>query len=598
MVGGTVMVGAMQVLRTFIALALPYFRSEDRWRGIPLLAAVILMECVVVYVAVLINQWNGRFFNALERHDWSAVGVELIAFALITVGTTVAHMVMFWVGQHLQIRWRQWMTERFIAMWMAHSRHYRVRYVAPEVDNIHLRIANDIGVFIQKTHEIGSGLVGVLVMLISFAIILWGLSATTPLPLFGVDLSFPGYLIVVAMIYAAVGTLLAHLIGSPLIPLNFRQQRFEADLRFAAARATDHSEAVALLRGEGVERLELHRRIAALVRNWVTLTRRQTYLTGFTHGYGHISTVFPTLVVAPAYLAGAIPLGVLVQAAHAFQRVEASLSFFVNAYSKIAEWKAAMDRVAQLEAAMRVVDYVDLPNSAVDIAAHAHATMTVRDLLLRLPNGEPIAPVADFTLVPGDRLLVDGRSGSGKSSLLRTLAGAWPFGEGEIRIPASARVLVLPAQPYFPLGSLRQALAYPMAAEDASDGEVRFAMAAVGLAHLADRLDQEAEWSTVLSGGEQQRIGFARALINRPTILMLDDAVSRLSSVDACALYEQIVARLPDTIMISIGQSAAIADLHRHVITMNGEAVQGQGPLPAVPAAPISVAPVELAPST
>jgi len=588
------MAGVIQALRTFVALALPYFRSSDRWRGVPLLAGVIVMECVVVYVAVLINQWNGRFFNALELRDWQGVSVELIVFALITVGTSIAHMVMFWVGQHLQIRWRQWMTEQFIAMWMAHNRHYRVRYVAPEVDNIHLRIANDIGVFIQRTHEIGSGLVGVLVMLISFTIILWGLSSTTPLPLFGIDFSFPGYLIVVALVYALIGTLLAHLIGAPLIPLNFRQQRFEADLRFAAARVTDQSEAVALLRGEPVERMELHRRIASLIRNWITLTRRQTFLTGFTQGYGHVSTVFPTLVVAPAYLAGAIPLGVLIQAAHAFQRVESSLSFFVNAYSKIAEWKAAMDRVAQLEAAMRLVDSADLPNGAVDIATHPSAGLTVRDLLLRLPNGEPIAPVADFTLAPGDRLLVDGQSGTGKSSLIRTLSGVWPFGEGDIRIPAAARMLVLPSQPYFPLGSLRQALAYPMTAEDLTDDEIRFAMAAVGLAHLSDRLDEEADWNTVLSGGEQQRVGFARVLINRPTILMLDDAVSRLTSADACELYRQIILRLPDTIVISIGHAATLANLHRHAITMNG----GYGEGCAVPDETSPVADVTLAPSS
>jgi len=579
----------IEALRTFLALALPYFRSEDRSRGLPLLAAVILMELVVVYVAVLLNQWHGRFFNALERRDWYGVQFELIVFAGIAAGTTVAHVVMFWVGQHLQIRWRRWMIERFVGLWMAHGRHYRVRYIAPEVDNIHLRIANDIGVFIQKTHEIGSALVGVLAMLTSFAVILWGLSATTPLPLFGYDLSFPGYLIVVALIYSAIGTLLAHLIGARLVPLNFRQQRFEADLRFGLARVTDHAEAVALMRGEAVERADLRQRVAALVRNWILLTRYQTRLGGFTHGYATVSTVFPTLVVAPAYLAGAIPLGILMQAASAFQRVEASLSFFVGTYSKIAEWKAAMDRVAQLEAAMLTVDRADLPNAAVDMERQPQPLMTVRDLLLRLPNGDPVAPVPDFTLAPGDRLLVAGGSGSGKSSLLRTLSGAWPFGEGEIRIPAGARVMVLPAQPYFPLGNLRQALAYPTAAAEVSDDEIRLALAATGLAHLADRLDEEAEWSTVLSGGEQQRIGFARALINRPAVLMLDDAVSRLSAADARALYAQIVARLPETILISTGQASGLADLHRRTINLSGGAVE---PVTLHPDAP-AIAPVD-----
>jgi putative ATP-binding cassette transporter len=262
------------------------------------------------------------------------------------------------------------------------------------------------------------------------------------------------------------------------------------------------------------------------------------------------------------------------QAASAFQRFEASLSFFVNAYSKIAEWKAAMDRVAQLEAALLAVDREGVATNALDIATHSHDGLSVRDLLVRLPNGEPMAPVADFTLAPGDRLLIEGESGSGKSSLFRTLSGAWPFGEGEIRIPDSARVMMLPAHPYFPLGSLRQAIAYPMAADGIPDEEIHIAMAAVGVAHLCERLDAEEEWSSVLSGGEQQRIGFARVLINRPTVLMIDDAVSRLGEADAHALYDLIALRLPDMIVISAGQSAALAGLHRRAITLNGSAQQ------------------------
>jgi putative ATP-binding cassette transporter len=240
---------------------------------------------------------------------------------------------------------------------------------------------------------------------------------------------------------------------------------------------------------------------------------------------------------------------------------------------------------------MNAVDQVDLPHGDVAITPRPHPGLSVQDLVLRLPNGEQVAPVPDFTLIPGDRLLVSGQSGSGKSSLFRTLSGAWPFGEGEIRIPATARVLVLPSQPYFPLGSLRQVLAYPAASQDVPDEEVRLAMAAVGLAHLADRLDEETEWSTVLSGGEQQRIGFARVLINRPAILMLDDAVSRLDGAEAAALYDLIAERLPDAIIISTGQSATLASLHRRSITMNGGVGSAAGGREAAPGiVPISAA--------
>lgn len=554
--------------RAFLALALPYFRSEDRWRGRALLAGVIAAEFSLVYVAVVTNQWNGRFFNALEKRDWDTVRFELVIYGLIVIGNILAGAGMYWVGQHFQMRWRRWMTERFVGVWMSDARHYRVRFVDPNVDNIHLRIANDIGVFIQRTYEIGSGLVGVIVMLISFAIILGGLSSTTPLPLFGYDLSFPGYLVVVAICYAGIGTLIAHLIGRRLIFLNFQQQRREADLRFSTARVTDHSEQVALLKAEAVERNEIGRRFGALIGNWTMLAAVQTRLTGFIYGYGHVSGIFPTLVVTPAYLVGAIPLGVLMQTASAFQRVESSFAFAINYYSKIAEWKAAMDRVWQLDTALKRVDRTDLANAAIEIEGTPQADVVLRDVVLRRANGELLAAVPDVTLKAGDRLLVSGPSGVGKSTLFRALSGIWPFGEGQISVPEGARVFTLPARPYFPLGTLRQALAVPTPAEDVADADIRDAMQAVGLGHLLPRLDEEAEWSTALSAGEQHRVGFARALIHRPTVLLLDDADAMVENGRARELYEMLAARLPDTIIVSASRAAALAHLHRRTLEL------------------------------
>ena len=348
-------------LRTFLTLALPYFRSEDRWRARALLAGVIGAELGLVYVAVSVIQWNARFFNALEAKDWDGFKRELFLFGLITLGAIVSTACQYYFGQTLQIRWRRWLTERYVAIWMAEGRHYRIRFVDNTVDNIHLRIANDVLLFLQRTHELGTGLLNSVVALFSFAIILWGLSATTPLPIFGADLAFPGYLIWTALAYAGIGTLLAHLIGWRLIPLQFSQQRYESDFRFAIARVTDNAEPVALMGGEAVERAEMRTRFWRLVRNWTALVQRQTRLIAFTAGYGHISTVFPILVVSPAYLTGAITLGALIQAHLAFQRVEGAFAFCIGAYPKIAEWKAIVDRLAQFEAAMAVVDTLPRP---------------------------------------------------------------------------------------------------------------------------------------------------------------------------------------------------------------------------------------------
>ena len=564
-------------LREFFTLALPYFRSEDRWRARALLAGVIGAELGLVYVAVSVIQWNARFFNALEARDWAGFKRELFLFGLITLGAIVSTACQYYFGQTLQIRWRRWLTERYVAIWMADGRHYRLRFVDNTVDNIHLRIANDVLLFLQRTHELGTGLLNSIVALFSFAIILWGLSASTPLPIFGTDWAFPGYLIWTALAYAGIGTLVAHLIGWRLIPLQFSQQRYESDFRFAIARVTDNAEPVALMAGEAVEREELRTRFWRLVRNWTALVQRQTRLIAFTAGYGHVSTVFPILVVSPAYLTGAITLGALIQAHLTFQRVEGAFAFCIGAYPKIAEWKAIMDRLAQFEAAMRVVDTHRDPHARIAFVPTPGADLTIDNLVVRLGSGEPIATVPAIRLAPGDGLLVSGQSGSGKSSLFRALAGLWPLGDGAIKLPEAGRVLALPQRPYFPLGTLRQALTYPTLAGEVDDVALRDAMAAAGLIHLVSRLDEEAEWATVLSGGEQQRVAFARALIAKPSVLLLDEAVTTLEEAEADALYRMLAERLPGTIIISIGRPALLAPLHARAIVLDGVAASARG---------------------
>ncbi len=557
-------------LRTFLTLAFPYFRSEVRLRARLLLAAVIASELGLVYVAVVMNHWNARFFNALEQRSWDLLFPELINLGFLVCGVVITGMAQYFFGQSLIIHWRKWMTERYVGIWMADARHYRINFVDQNVDNIHLRIANDVLLFVQRTHELGTGLLGSVVALLSFAYILWGVSAIMPLPLFGVDLSFPGYLIWFALAYAVVGTLIAHIIGWRLIPLNFNQQRRESDFRFAIARVTDHAEPVALMGGEAVERGELQRRFGALVDNWLRLVRRQTRLTGFIQGYGHISTALPILIGTPAYLAAAIPLGVLMQTALAFQRVEGALAFCLSSYSKIAEWKAIIDRLSQFEAAMTLVDRPGLPGSAFTVRPSPSGTLSITDLVLRTADGEPIARVPDLDVVPGDRLLITGASGSGKSCLLRALAGIWPTGAGYIERPAQARMLALPQRRYFPLGTLRQALTYPTPADQVAEADILAAMEAMGIGALSARLDEVSDWSAVLSGGEQQRIGLARVLIHRPDVVLLDEAVSVFEEDEARELYRMLFDKLPHVAVISVGRSAVLASLHRRTFEMIG----------------------------
>ena len=392
---------------------------------------------------------------------------------------------------------------------------------------------------------------------------MWDLSAAAPLHVFGVTFDIPGYLLWAALIYAIIGTALTHLIGRALIALNFQQQRYEADFRFSLVRVRENSEQIALLDGEHAERDRLLMRFGNVVSNWMAIMSRQKKLTFLTAGYRQAAVVFPYVMVSPAYFAGVVQLGGLMQTANAFGQVQEALSVFVNVYRQLAEWRAVIERLSGFDQSVAAARAVASTPPVITVAATDASAVSFRNLAVRLPDGAALVNANDLSIKFGERVLVSGPSGTGKSTLFRALGGIWPFGNGEITVPKNARMMILPQRPYFPIAPLAAAVAYPSEPGSADTGRIAEIIAAVGLPALASRVEEEAHWNRMLSLGEQQRLGIARALIYSPDYLFLDEATASLDEPAEAALYHLLEQRLPNATIISIGHRATLAAFHR-----------------------------------
>jgi vitamin B12/bleomycin/antimicrobial peptide transport system ATP-binding/permease protein len=555
-------------LATVWRIAAPYFRSEDKWMARGLLAAVIVIELAVVGLSVLFNRWNNVFYNALQEKNYDVFTYQIGYFCVLATIYIALKVYQLYLNQWLQIRWRRWMTDHYLGGWLSDANHYRMQLQGDAADNPDQRIAEDTQLFIDRTLTLGIGLLSSAVTLGSFVFILWGLSADAPLHLFGRDIAIPGYLVWGALIYAVFGTALTHLIGWPLVGLNFQQQQFEADFRFNLVRARENAEQIALLRGEGVERSRLSSRFQRVVENWLGIMQRTKKLTAFTASYSQASIIFPYILVAPAYFADKVQLGGMMQTASAFSSVQDALSFFISAYRTLAEWQSVVARLDGFEASIAGATALAKDADIVQAAPAGDGAIELEKLLVNLPNGAPLVSADGFRFRGNERTLVTGPSGSGKSTLFRAIAGIWPFATGTIDIPAKATLMMLPQRPYFPVGSLHGAVAYPAQAAAFSPQRLAEVVTAVGLPALAARLDEEAHWNRMLSLGEQQRLGLARALLHAPHYLFLDEATASLDEPSEAALYRLIEEKLPDTTIVSIGHRSTLEAFHQRNVTL------------------------------
>ncbi len=566
------MKGLLSTLALVWRIASPYFlTSRDRWPGRILLAAVIAIELAMVGITVLINAWNNAFYNALQQREWNAFIYQLGYFCVLAAVYIVIAVYQLYLNQWLQIRWRRHMTTAYLGHWLGGANHYRMQLLGDRADNPDQRIAEDIRLFIQLTLSIGLQLLNSTVTLLSFMAILWELSKAAPLHLFGLNVGVPGYLLWAALIYACLGTVFTHLIGRPLIALNFQQQRYEADFRFNLVRVRENSEQIALLAGERAETDRLLLRFANVVGNWYAIMTRQKRLTFLTAGYAQASVVFPFVLVSPAYFANAIQLGGLMQTANAFGQVQGALSVFVSIYASLAEWRAVVERLAGFDRSIAAAQAAVTAQPAIAVRPGPEAAVTFEDLKVRLPNGVPLVSADNLSIRAGERVLISGPSGAGKSTLLRTVAGIWPFGSGTIHVPKGAKLMILPQRPYFPIAPLAAAVAYPSEAGSYDPERVAELVAAVGLPELAKRIDEEAHWNRVLSVGEQQRLAIARALFAQPDYLFLDEATVSLDEPAEAALYRLLETRLPEAAIVSISHHRTLDAMHRRFLRLISE---------------------------
>ncbi len=550
-----------------------YWKSKEKWRARGLLAGVIALSLGQVYMLVMLNQWNNVFYNALQERDFEVFWPLIGQFSLIAFGYIIMAVYAIYVKQILEIKWRTWMTSRYLDEWMHSQTYYRLQVLGGDgVDNPDQRISDDIGMFVNLTLSLFIGLLKQVSTLVAFVVILWQLSGALDIPVGDTVLSVPGYMVFVTLIYSVVGTWLAHKVGRSLIGLNYDQQRYEADFRFSMVRVRENSESIAFYGGEGPEMQNFQERFGMVIRNFWALMKRTKLLNFYVNGYAQLAVIVPILMSAPKYFSGDMQLGGFIQTLSAFGRVQDALSYFVEAYDTIAQYVAVIRRLGGFTGHMEAAENMQASfgfDSRDDING-----LVLQDVQVELPDGRRLFEGLSLAVPAGKYLLVSGNSGCGKSTLLRALAGIWPYGCGNVSLPSGWRSMFLPQRPYLPLGSLRRAIYYPQPVPEKETADLRSLLERFGIGSLAERLDEVDDWSRILSLGEQQRLAFIRILLFRPDIVFLDESTSAMDEQREAEAYDILKELLPEMAVISVGHRSTLFKKHDKRLQLTGSGWQ------------------------
>ncbi|MGB9319497.1 MAG: ABC transporter ATP-binding protein/permease [Pseudolabrys sp.] len=536
--------------------------------------SVGLLLLIVFYVAVQygINLWNRKIFDAIEKRDsatvlWLSAAFFPLAFTSVALG-----VAQVFARMGIQRRWRAWLTDNVVSRWLNHGRYYQLNLVAGDHKNPEYRIAEDLRIATDAPVDFIAGVTSALLSAATFIVVLWTIGGALSVSLAGTTLTIPGFLVVAAVAYAALASTAMAVIGRRFVAISENRNQAEAEFRYVLTRVRENGESIALLGGETEERDGIDKSLRGVLRQWARLCGQHMRTTIVSQGSNIIAPVLPVLLCAPKFLDGSMTLGQVMQAASAFTIVQSAFGWLVDNYPRLADWNACARRIASL---MMSIDSLERAESGDDIGRIVRgetkdkSMLSLSELTVTLGDGTAVVDQAEVLVEPGERLLVAGDSGSGKSTLVRAISGLWPWGSGRIDIHPDRRLFMLPQRPYVPAGTLRRATAYPGAADDWTTEQIEEALDKVGLTHLKDKIeDEEAPWDQTLSGGEKQRLAFARLFLHNPDIVVLDEATSALDAKSQDKMMELLIKELPSATLVSVAHRAELEDFHSRKIVL------------------------------
>jgi len=552
-------------------IARAYWFSEEKWSAWGLLITVIGLNLAIVYILVLLNIWQVNFYEVIQKYDYNGFMHAIGEYSLIAACLVVVRGYQIYMRMMLHIRWRRWMTERYLSDWLYNKTYYLLQLeIGHDTDNPDQRISEDVEMFVWLTLRLSLDMLQDVVTVLSFITILWNLSGVLYLSCLGYELPIYGYLVWVAIVYAAGGTYWTVKMGRPLVKMDFDQQRYEADFRFSLMRLRENAESVALYGGEKQEKWNCQGSFGNIIGNYFKIVIVRKRLMWLTSGYTQISAIFASLVAAPRYFSGFIHLGQMFQIVDAYNHVQTGFSFVVDSFTRLAQWRAVVNRLTHFLVSMEMVRTQPGTVYQMVICRKNCQEYSVKNLNVFLPDGKSILTNFSLSIHGTDRLLIMGPSGCGKSTLLRTFAGIWPYASGEMMLPAGQKTMFVPQKSYMPLNSFRDILLYPGVVKAVPDEELTSLLVKCRLGHLLDKLHMVADWGQALSLGEQQRVAFVRVLLQKPRWLFLDEATSALDEQTEQVIYQIITEQLAQTAIISVGHRRTLLAYHQTRLELDG----------------------------